>query len=76
MSAKRVVEYHITRLKHKRHDVRLEAIHELVLLDAIDALEELETVYTTDENKEVRRAAKNAGKKLYALQLLQNQNDL
>jgi len=70
MSVKRMVEYHISRLNDKRYDVRLEAIQELVLLDATEALSELEDLYHNDENAEVRRAAKEAGKKLFAMQVL------
>jgi len=74
MSVKRMVEYHITRLKDKREDIRLEAIQELVLLDATEALNELEDIYHNDPNEDVRRAAKDAGKKLFAVQLLRNQD--
>lgn len=69
MSVKRMVEYHLSRLKDKRPNIRLEAIQELVLLDAIETLEMLEDVYRNDADEEVRRAAKDAGKKLFALQL-------
>lgn len=74
MSVKRMVDYHITRLKDKRDTIRLEAINELVLLEATEALEELENLYRNDINEDVRRAAKNAGKKLFAVQLLRDQN--
>ncbi len=74
MSMKRMVEYHIGRLKDKRDDIRLEAIQELVLLDATEALSDLEQLYRTDTSLDVRRAAKDAGKKLFALQLLRDKN--
>lgn len=70
MSVKRMVEYHIGRLKDKRDDIRLEAIQELVLLDATESLADLEEIYRSDPNLDVRRAAKDAGKKLFTLQLL------
>lgn len=75
MSVKRMVEYHISRLKDKRDDIRLEAIAELILLDATEALPELETVYHNDTNADVRRAAKDAGKKLFALQVLREKQE-
>ena len=75
MSMKRMVDYHISRLKDKRADIRLDAIQELLLLDATEALNALEEVYHHDADEEVRRAAKNAGKKLFTLQLLERDQD-
>ena len=69
MSVKRMVEYHISRLKDKRTNIRLEAIQELVLLGAVEALDMLEEVYRTDAEESVRRAAKDAGKQLFTQQL-------
>lgn len=74
MSMKRMVEYHIGRLQDKRDDIRLEAIQELVLLDATEALAELEQIYHNDPNLDVRRAAKEAGKTLFALQIRREKN--
>lgn len=74
MSFKRMVEYHINRLKDKRANIRLQVIEELVLLDAVEALEELETIYHNDPNADVRRSAKDAGKKLFTLQLLREKD--
>jgi hypothetical protein len=71
MSYKRMVEYHINRLQDKRDNIRIEAINELVLLDAVEALDILESIYRNDPNASIRRAAKDAGKKLFAVQLLQ-----
>jgi HEAT repeat protein len=75
MSVKRMIGYHVKRLKNKREDIRLEAIQELIHLDATEALIELEEVYHNDPNDKVRRAAKNAGKKLFANQLLDDQDN-
>lgn len=75
MSMKRMVEYHVGRLKDKRDDIRLEAIQELVLLDATEALPDLEDLYRTDPNLNVRHAAKDAGKKLFTLQVLRDKSD-
>lgn len=74
MSYKRMVEYHINRLQDKRDNIRVEAINELVLLDAVDALDELESIYRNDPNESVRRAAKDAGKKLFALQVVRSKD--
>ena len=73
MPVQRLVDYHVKRLKNKRDDIRLEAIQELIQLDAIEALADLEFVYRNDTNDTVRRAAKNAGKTLYTHQLLNKQ---
>jgi HEAT repeat protein len=75
MSVKRMVDYHLKRLKDKRDDIRLDAIQELIHLEATEALAELEEVYHNDPNAKVRRAAKNAGKKLFTNQLLDDQDN-
>lgn len=69
MSAdKRVVAYHIGRLKDKRADVRLASIAELAELGDSEALPALETVYRSDEDVAVRHAAQQAGRVIYARQ--------
>ncbi len=65
MSSKKVVEYHIARLKDKRASVRLDAIHQLELLGASEALEVLRQVFHEDDDKEVRRAAQEAGRNIF-----------
>lgn len=75
MSVKRMVDYHIQRLNNKRDDIRLQAIQELIHLEAVEALAELENVYRNDPNDSIRRAAKNAGKTLFAHQLLTSQKE-
>lgn len=65
MSVKRVVEYHIARLKDKNPDVRLKAIKELELLADPDALEPLRAVYDNDVDVQVRKAAQEAGRSIY-----------
>ncbi len=65
MSIKKVVAYHIARLKDKRAEVRLAAIRELELLADADALEPLHTVYLNDDEPEVRKAAQSAGRTIF-----------
>lgn len=71
-SVKRVVAYHIARLRDKNPDVRLKAIRELELLADADALEPLREVFKNDSNPEVKRAAQEAGRVIF---LKQNQRD-
>ncbi len=65
MPDRRLVEYHIERLKNKNPEVRLKAINELRLLGDPAALEALEQVYKTDEEVEVRKAAQAAGREIF-----------
>ncbi|MFN8377139.1 MAG: HEAT repeat domain-containing protein [Anaerolineae bacterium] len=65
---RRVVAYHIARLKDKRADVRLSSIAELAELGDPESLSALEHVYHTDEDMAVRSAAQRAGRVIYALQ--------
>jgi HEAT repeat protein len=65
VTTKRVVQYHIARLKDKRPDIRLQAIRELELLADPDALAPLKVVYTNDEDPEVRRVAQEAGRTIF-----------
>lgn len=65
MTVKRVVAYHIARLKDKRPDVRLNAIRELELLGDPESLPALKEVYANDENPEVRKAAQEAGRIIF-----------
>lgn len=62
---KRLIDYHIARLKDKRPEVRLEAIHQLVLLEAVDALGVLKQLYETDPDLEVKKAAQEAGRQIF-----------
>ena len=65
MTVKRVVQYHIARLKDKRPEVRLDAIRELELLGDPDALDPLKVVFASDEDPEVRRVAQEAGRAIF-----------
>lgn len=65
VSKQRVTQYHIARLKDKRSAVRLDAIHELLLLEAFDALDALKDVFETDSEEEVRKAAQQAGRLIF-----------
>jgi len=61
-------EYHIGRLKDKSAEVRLKSIAELRLIGNPAAMEPLEQVFRTDIDPEVRKAAQEAGRELYAKQ--------
>lgn len=65
MSKDRMVDYHINRLQDKRESVRLDAIEQLGLLKAVEALGDLETLYHNDPDDDVRRMAKTIGRELY-----------
>jgi len=65
----KIVEYHMARLQDKQAATRLDAIKELLLLEATDALEILQKVYQEDEDEEVKRSAQNAGRELFKIRL-------
>lgn len=65
MSKQRVLDYHLSRLDHRRADIRIEAINELVLLDHIEILDKLRDMNANDPDEAVRAAAKEAGKILF-----------
>ncbi len=65
MADRRLVEYHLERLKNKRAEVRLDAIRELGLLGDPSVLEALEQVYRADEDPDVRKAAQAAGRSIF-----------
>ena len=69
MSAiERMINYHISRLSDKRASVRLDAINELVLLDAYSAMTVLREIFENDGDPEVRKAALKAGRTLFLKQ--------
>lgn len=59
MSAKdRMIAYHLARLEDKRADVRREAIHELELLEAVEAYDALIALLEHEEDDGVKAAAR------------------
>ncbi len=66
--SKKLVAYHIARLRDRSPDVRLRSIQELAQLGDPEALEALHAVYTTDVDAEVRQAAQDAGRVIYRRQ--------
>lgn len=62
---KKLVEYHISRLKDKNPAIRLEAIQELELLADMESLEVLQEIFNNDPDEEVRRIAQQAGRKIF-----------
>lgn len=69
MLTERLIEYHLERLKDKNRDTRLDAIRELILLEAEAALKALEDLYQTDEDEEVRKAAQKGGREIFKIRL-------
>jgi hypothetical protein len=65
MTRQKVIDYHTNRLKDKRAEVRLDAIQELLQLDAFEALETLQALYEHDIDAEVRKAAQAVGRTLF-----------
>lgn len=63
--SKKLVEYHIARLKDKSVDARLKAIEELKLLADVDALQALQDVFESDDDETVRKAAQRAGREIF-----------
>ncbi len=68
----RLIAYHLSRLKDKNPEVRLNSIAELVLLQATDALDALEALYYHDPDERVRQEAQRAGRALFLLKKQQS----
>lgn len=68
----KLLEYHISRLKDKRVEVRLQSIQELVLLNDAGALEALRDVFSNDNDVDVRKAAQDAGRVIFKNQVNSN----
>lgn len=62
---KKLVSYHIARLKDKSADVRLKSIRELAELGDPEALDALQQMYRTDPDLAVRKAAQEAGRAIF-----------
>ena len=65
---KKLVAYHIARLKDKNVDVRLSSIQELAELNDPEALDALQEMFRTDPDMAVRKAAQEAGRTIYVRQ--------
>jgi HEAT repeat protein len=61
----RLLEYHLSRLKDKNPQARINSIQELVHLGDSSVLEALQEVYKTDPDEEVRKAAQKAGREIF-----------
>jgi len=68
----KLLEYHISRLKDKRVEVRLQSIQELVLLNDAGALDALRDVFSNDNDVDVRKAAQEAGRVIFKNQVNPN----
>jgi HEAT repeat protein len=61
----RLLEYHLSRLKDKSPQARINAIQELVHIGDTSVLEALQEVFKNDPDEEVRRTAQKAGRELF-----------
>ncbi len=61
----KVVDYHVKRLQDKNAAIRTKAIRELELLAHPSALDALRDVFENDIDDEVRKAAQEAGRKIF-----------
>lgn len=66
MIPKKVIDYHLARLKDKNPTVRLKAIQELELIGAQEALDPLRLIFDNDPDEAVRKAAKSAGRAIFS----------
>ncbi len=62
---KKLVAYHLGRLQDRSAAVRLKAITELALIGDPEALDALQAIYKSDPDPDVRKAAQEAGRKLF-----------
>ncbi len=62
---KKLVEYHIARLKDRNAEVRLKSIQELADLGDPEALDALRETFRSDIDFEVRKAAQDAGRAIF-----------
>lgn len=65
---KKIVDYHIARLQDKSAEVRLKSIQELRDLGDPQALAPLESLFRTDPDPTVRKAAQEAGRAIFLKQ--------
>jgi HEAT repeat protein len=65
---KKLVAYHIGRLKDRSAGVRLKSIEELAQLGDPEALPALQEVFNHDSDLEVRKAAQEAGRAIFRKQ--------
>lgn len=62
---KKLVAYHIARLKDRSVEVRLSSIQELAELGDPEALQALQDMFRSDPDVDVRRAAQEAGRAIF-----------
>jgi len=60
-----LTEYYIPRLKATSEDVRRDAIQRLLSIEAVDALEALQSVHLTDPDENIRKEAVKVGRLLW-----------
>lgn len=75
MSQQRVIDYHLTRLKDRKTDVRLDALHQLSLLKPDGYIETTKSVFQQDADAGVREAARKLLMQYYVEQLKSEQSE-
>lgn len=63
--SKKLLEYHLSRLKDKSPQARIKAIQELVHIGDSSVLDTLQEIYKTDPDEDVRKAAQRAGREIF-----------
>lgn len=63
--SKKILAFHVARLKDKNKDVRIKSIQELIALSDREALSALEALYKSETDPEVRKIAQEAGLKIF-----------
>jgi HEAT repeat protein len=66
--AKKLVAYHLVRLEDKDPSVRIKAIQELAELGDSEVMARLQDVFKTDPSQDVRKAAQEAGRRIFLSQ--------
>jgi hypothetical protein len=63
---KRVIAYHISRLKDKNPETRLKSIQELAQLPDDESLAALQAAYQSETDPVIKKAAQEAGRLIFS----------
>jgi hypothetical protein len=76
VSQQRVIDYHLARLKDRKADIRLDALHQLSLLKPPGWIETVRAVYGEDSDAGVREAARKQLVSFHVERLKSDQPDI